>query len=365
MYINDQRIVLTLDAGGTNFVFSAVQAYKEVGEHFVLPAVSDDLDKCLEQLVYGFETIKSTLDTEPVAISFAFPGPADYKNGIIGDLPNFKAFRGGVALGPYLYAKFQIPVYINNDGNLFAYGEALHGALPMVNYWLSNAGNPKRYSNLLGITLGTGFGAGVVINKTLLTGDNGCGGDVWIMKNKKYPNHIVEESVSIRAVKRVYQELSGKDTSNLTPKDIFDIAEGNISGDRDAAIRSFEEMGEMIGDIMTYALTLVDGIVVIGGGLTGASKYILKGVMKELDGDINMFGGTSFSKTQMDIYNLMDEEDKSKFLQNEDIQVKIPGSDDLVHYNKTKKTGIVISHIGTSEAVMYGAYAYALQQLDS
>lgn len=365
MYINDQRIVLTLDAGGTNFVFSAVQAYKEVGEHLVLPAVSDDLDKCLEVLVHGFETIKAGLEAEPVAISFAFPGPADYKNGIIGDLPNFNAFRNGVALGPYLHNKFKIPVYINNDGNLFAYGEALHGALPMVNYWLGNAGNPKRYSNLLGVTLGTGFGAGVVINKALLTGDNGCGGDVWIMKNKKYPEYIVEESVSIRAVKRVYQELSGQDSTGLTPKDIYDIAEGNISGDREAAIRSFEEMGEMIGDVMTYALTIVDGILVIGGGLTGASKYILNGIMKELQGNVRMFGGASFSKTQMDIYNLMDEEDRSRFLQNEDVRIKVPGSNELVHYNKSKKTGIVISHIGTSEAVMYGAYAYALQQLDN
>lgn len=365
MYNNDQRIVLTLDAGGTNFVFSAIQAYKEIGEHLVLPAVSDNLDKCLDLLVYGFEKVKSTLKAEPVAISFAFPGPADYKNGIIGDLPNFKAFRGGVALGPFLYNKFKIPVYINNDGNLFAYGEALHGALPMVNEWMQQSGNPKRYSNLLGITLGTGFGAGVVIDKALLTGDNGCGGDVWIMKNKKYPGYIVEESVSIRAVKRVYQELSGEDSSVLTPKDIFDIAEGKRSGNRDAAIKSFEEMGEMIGDIMTYALTIVDGILVIGGGLTGASKYIIDGIMKELKGNIKMNGEIRFPKTQMDIYNLMDETEKQKFLQSEDEYIKIPQSEETVLYNKSKKIGIVVSQIGTSQAVMYGAYAYALQQLDT
>lgn len=364
MYNNDQRIVLTLDAGGTNFVFSAIQAYKEIGEHLVLPAISDNLDKCLELLVYGFQKVKATLNAEPVAISFAFPGPADYKNGIIGDLPNFKAFRNGVALGPFLYNRFKIPVYINNDGNLFAYGEALHGALPMVNSWLEKANNPKRYSNLLGITLGTGFGAGVVINKNLLTGDNGCGGDVWIMKNKKYPGYIVEESVSIRAVRRVYQELSGEDTY-LTPKDIYDIAEGNMKGNRKAAIRSFEEMGEMIGDIVTYALTIVDGILVIGGGLTGASKYILTGIMKELNGNIKMFEGNSFSKTQMNIYNLMDDPDKQKFLQSEDEQIKVPQSKETVLYNKSKKTGIIISHVGTSQAVMYGAYAYALQQLDT
>ena len=61
---------------------------------------------------------------KPVAISFAFPGPADYPNGIIGGyLPNFPSFREGVALGPFLEYKFGIPVFINNDGDLFAYGE--------------------------------------------------------------------------------------------------------------------------------------------------------------------------------------------------------------------------------------------------
>ena len=68
-----------------------------------------------------------------VAISFAFPGPADYPNGIIGGyLPNFPSFREGVALGPFLQEKFGVPVFINNDGDLFAYGEALGGTLPEV-----------------------------------------------------------------------------------------------------------------------------------------------------------------------------------------------------------------------------------------
>ena len=78
--------------------------------------------------------------------------------------------------------QFGIPVFINNDGNLFAYGEALAGTLPEVNKRLKEAGSSKVYKNLLGITLGTGFGAGVVIDSQLLTGDNGCGGDVWIPK---------------------------------------------------------------------------------------------------------------------------------------------------------------------------------------
>ena len=217
MYTNDNRIVMTLDAGGTNFVFSAIQGGKEIADPVVLPACADCLDKCLGNLVEGFKAIQAGLPEAPVAISFAFPGPADYQAGIIGDLPNFPSFRGGVALGPFLEDIFGIPVFINNDGSLFAYGEALTGVLPEINRRLREAGSTKRYKNLLGVTLGTGFGAGVVIDGELLRGDNAAGGYVWCLRNKKYPEYIVEESVSIRAVMRVYAERSG-DGGARTPK---------------------------------------------------------------------------------------------------------------------------------------------------
>ena len=93
MYKHDQRIVLTLDAGGTNFVFSAIRECKEIVTPVCLPAASDNLDKCLSALLKGFSLVKDQLEDTPVAISFAFPGPADYNNGIIGVLRNFPAFR--------------------------------------------------------------------------------------------------------------------------------------------------------------------------------------------------------------------------------------------------------------------------------
>lgn len=365
MYEHDKRIVMTLDAGGTNFVFSAMQGENEIIRPIRLPAVSDDLKKCLESLVLGFEQVKQAVAGRPSAISFAFPGPADYKNGIIGDLPNFPAFRGGIALGPYLSHKFGMPVYINNDGNLYAYGEALSGMLPAINKKLEESGSVRRYSNLIGITLGTGFGAGVVIDGRLLSGDNGCGGDVWLMRNKKYPNMIAEESVSIRAVKRVYAENSGEDASSLSPKDIFDIAEGLKAGDVKAAVRSFEELGEMAGDAIIKALDIVDGLVVFGGGVSGAAKYIIPGMLKEMRRTVGTFSGMTFPCLQSEIYNLSDPSELQAFLNEKDRKVKIPFSDREVHYACHKKIGIAHSFLGASKAIALGAYSFALSQLDN
>lgn len=364
-YHNDPRVVMTLDAGGTNFVFSAICGNREIVEPVAMKSEPNDINRCLDSLYEGFSKVKQQLADEPVAISFAFPGPADYEHGVIGGgLPNFPAFRSGVALGPYLKARFGIPVYINNDGNMFAYGEALAGALPAVNGMLEDKGIAKRYRNLIGITLGTGFGAGVVIDNVLLKGDNGCGGDVWLMRNKRYQNMIAEESVSIRAVRRVYAQLSGEADEALTPKDIFDIAEGTRLGNRIAAQKSFEELGEMCGAAIANALNIVDGIVVIGGGLAGASKYILPAVVGELRSRLSTFGGDEFACTQMEVLNLTDSVDCERFVVSTEQLMPVHGSDESVAFDLGKRTGITVSTLGTSRAIALGAYAYALNELD-
>lgn len=364
MLENDTRTVLTLDAGGTNLIFSAIAGNREVVEPVHFHSVPDDLGRMLSTLVEGFRAVKRQLSEAPVAISFAFPGPADYAHGIIGDLPNFPAFRGGVALGPYLERCFGIPVFINNDGNLFAYGEAICGALPEVNALLAEAGSTKRYRNLLGVTLGTGFGAGVVIDGRLLTGDNGCGGDVWVFRNKRHAGMICEESVSIRAVRRVYGELTGEDASVLTPRDICEIADGLRDGDRDAAKESFRQFGEVAGDVISQALTVVDGIVVLGGGLTGAARHFMPALLQEMRGDIGTFAGERFPRLQMHAYDLDNPGERADFVREKSLMVGVPESDVRVRYQHLRQTPILCSKLGASRAISLGAYAYAISELD-
>lgn len=362
-YQHDDRTVVTLDAGGTNFVFGAMRGCEFITEPVRRPSNAHDLDLCLETLVEGFGEVIAQLATPPVAISFAFPGPADYPHGIIGgNLPNFPSFRDGVALGPFLEMKFGIPVFINNDGNLFAYGEAMAGTLPWVNARLAAAGSERRYRNLVGVTFGTGFGCGVVVGGELLVGDNASGGAVWCFRNGRYPDHIIEESVSIRAVKRVYAERSG-DATERTPKEICDIARGDAPGDARAARESFAELGRAAGDTLAAVATLVDGIVVIGGGLTGAAEFILPALLEEMRRPLKMMNGTSFCRMQTEVLNLDDEASLDRFVSGGGRPLRVYGSDRVVRYDADKYTGLAISRLGASRAVSVGAYVYALRHL--
>ncbi|MDE6491456.1 MAG: ROK family protein [Muribaculaceae bacterium] len=365
MYRKDQRTVVTLDAGGTNLVFGAMRGCEFIGDTVTYPSNAHDLDLCLATMVKGFTEIINRLDEKPVAISFAFPGPADYPNGIIGGyLPNFPSFRDGVALGPFLEEKFGIPVYINNDGDLFAFGEALCGALPDINSRLSEAGSAKRYHNLIGYTFGTGFGVGVVVNDRLNRGDNSCV-ETFCLRHKTKPEVIVEEGVAVRAIKRVYAEVSGDFASDLEPKEICEIADGHRPGDINAAKRAFAEFGEIAGDAMATAASLVDGIIVIGGGITAARHHIMPALLNELRGKLSTIGGDSVNRVQSEVFYLDNPDEFALFANGARRSIKVYGTDRTVEYDPMKRIGVVISRLGASKAISQGAYAFALAQLDS
>ena len=364
MYKKDNRIVATLDAGGTNFVFGAMKAGEFIIDPVSVPAQSHYLDLCLQNMVNGFQQVFDKLDEKPVAISFAFPGPADYPNGIIGGyLPNFPSFRDGVALGAFLESKFGVPVFINNDGDLFAYGEALCGMLPEINSRLKELGSTKQYKNLIGYTLGTGFGIGVVIDNNLNRGDNSCV-ETFCLRHRDMPDVIVEDGVAIRAVCRVYGEQSGNPDHGLTPKDICEIADGTREGDQAAAKEAFASLGRVAGAAISTAVTIIDGLVVIGGGVSAASRWIMPALLEEMRSKLHTLGGDEVNLVQMKVYDLENTEEFALFAKGETKKIKVYGEDRYVDYDCQKRVGIAISKLGASKAVSVGAYAFALSELD-
>lgn len=364
---SDPRHVLTLDAGGTTFAFHAIRGNEDVAAPVVRPSYPDDLKACLDTLVEGFEQQRQAVGGTIQAISFAFPGPADYAAGIIGDLQNLPAFRGGVALGPMLEDRFGVPVYLNNDGDLFAYGEALSGLLPEINGKLEAAGNPKRFQNLLGLTLGTGFGGGIVRQGQLFRGDNGAAGEIWCTRHKLHRDSYAEEGVSVRAVKRAYATGAGLRITDQVPdpREIAAIAEGLQPGSQGAACESFRLLGEVAGDAIANAISLVDGLVVLGGGLSGAWPHFMPALLAELNGQLtSVTGRDPIPRTELAAFNLEDEAQMARFLRGRSRHIVVPGSGRLIPYDPMKRIGIGISKLGASRAVALGAYAFALDALD-
>lgn len=363
MYESDNRIILTLDAGGTNLSFNAVQAGKEILDPVNLPAGAKTLKEILKRIIDGFKEVGSKIASPPVAISFAFPGPADFVNGIIGDLQNLPIFRGGVALGKMLENEFNIPVYINNDGDLFTYGEAMSGLLPEINSQLRKNNIEKQYKNLLGVTLGTGFGGGIVSDGRLFIGDNSAAGEINRIRNRIFQQTSVEDSTTIRAVKRVYGSETGLDENNIPePREIFEIASGKREGNLEAAIKAYHELAYAAAEAIADAITLIDGLVVIGGGLSGAYPVFLDELVNNMNAKYTTLSGESLDRMEVMAFNL--EAKLDHFLGDTSKMINVPFSDQKINYDPVKKIGVGITKLGTSHAVSVGAYAFALDRLN-
>lgn len=362
---NTNNTIFVLDAGGTGFKFNAIRDARQIIDTFTIPSAADKLDEVLHKIIQGFHMTEERCGCRPRAISFSFPGPADYRNGIIGDLPNLPTFRGGVALKQMLEEEFQVPVFINNDGDLFAYGEALGGFLPEVNKMLERAGNPKRYKNLLGVTLGTGFGGGIVVDGVLLNGDNSAGGEIWCTRNCLYPNSNAEDSVTIRAIRRVYaREANISFEQAPDPAEIFEIASDRKQGNKLAALKAWEELSIVLADILANAVTLVDGLIVIGGGLSGAWPVFMPMLIKKMQKPFTDVNGKESARTEQEIFNMQDPEDQYRFTTKTGKMVKVPFSDKQIWYDASKRTAVGITRLGTSSAVAVGAYAFAMHELE-
>ncbi len=351
--------IATLDAGGTNLIFSLVENGVINPKNLRLPSASENLEVFLKKLIQGFEALQKQTGKQLAAISFSFPGPADYEAGIIGYLENLPFFRGGVPLKKVLENHFKIPVFINNDGDLFALGEALHGLLPEINLKA-----PKVYGNLLGVTLGTGFGGGIVSHGQRFTGDNSAAAEINRMSSFADKTQSVEEVLSIRGIQSLYaREARISIEEAPEPFDIYKMGIEAMSGNKEAAKTAWKIFGEVLGDALANAVTLIDSCVVIGGGLSGAASLFLQQAVNKMNGLLLKKEGGTIQRMELFAYNWENEDCRADFLKNESGTVPVPFSDEQVVFRQNKKITVGISKLGTSDAVALGAYAFARKKL--
>lgn len=151
---------LGVDIGGTKVQVGVVQAGELIQEVKFETSASASKEQILAELVAQL----TPLVTPDVAgIGIGVPGLVDEQNGIVHNVQNIPSWRE-VHLKQHLASYFDQPVHLTNDANAFAIGEKMYGQ-----------GQP--YANLVGIALGTGFGAGIIINHQVYSGTLSSAGE--------------------------------------------------------------------------------------------------------------------------------------------------------------------------------------------
>ena len=138
------------------------------------------------------------------------------------------------------------------------------------------------------------------------------------MRNK-FRDAFAEEGASIRAVQGTFADAAGIDPATApSPKEIYEIGTGAAEGNRDAALKAYEALGEVVGDALANALTLIDGLAVIGGGLAGAAPLFMPRLIAEMNGTISKYTGEQIPRMAQKAFDLTDDQQTRQFLRGGD-----------------------------------------------
>lgn len=155
------RYSVAIDIGGTNTRVALIDETYTIIERIQFSTNANDPEITLNEIakvILGFEK-------EVVGVGMSCPGPLDLINGKILTTPNLHGKWHFYEVANELSKKVNLPVYLENDANLAALAEAI-------------IGEGKKYNCVQYLTVSTGLGAGLVINKTIFQGSHGFANEV-------------------------------------------------------------------------------------------------------------------------------------------------------------------------------------------
>ncbi|GAA0296158.1 glucokinase [Gracilibacillus halotolerans] len=170
-----------------------------------------------------------------------------------------------------------LPVFLDNDANIAALGETWKGA-------------GKDASNILAVTLGTGVGGGIIVNRHIVSGANGTAAEIGhiTVEDEGAPCNCgrkgcLETVASATGIVRQANELlaQGKapllrevkeELGKITTKEIFEVA---LKGDQDIQ-KMLDHVLDVLGfSLSNLAIALNPSKIIIGGGVSKAGDQIL------------------------------------------------------------------------------------------
>lgn len=242
--------VIGIDLGATN-IRGAIVVGDTLIDIVSAPIHSDGSVEDVLNDVY--QVIDKLIDDSIVAIGIGVPSVVDVINGIVYDVQYIPSWVQ-VPLKRLLEQKYHIPAFVNNDANCFAVGEY-------------HFGKGNGFDSVIGLTLGTGLGAGVIINSKLYAGYN-CGAGEFGMFN--YLDNVLEFYSSGSFFQNVYQ---------LDGVQVFEDAK---KGDA-KALELYKELGKHIGQAIKMVMYAYDPqLIILGGSVRHAYDFFQEAMWQQI-----------------------------------------------------------------------------------
>ena len=242
--------VLGIDIGGTNIRGGLVNENKLSSIISRRLNAMGSVEEVLQQL---FSLTDELINNSITAIGIGIPGLVDIDRGIVFDVVNIPSWKE-VPLQKRMEERYKIPVFINNDANCFALGEF-------------HFGKGRGCNSMVGLTVGTGLGSGLILDKKLYVGKNYGAGEFGMVD---YLDKYYEYYGSGQYFTNVYQ---------TDGEVVFKRAEG---GDQQA-LKMYEEMGTHLGNAIKTILYALDvELIILGGSVRSAYPYFSKSMWRQI-----------------------------------------------------------------------------------
>jgi len=243
--------LLGVDIGGTNFSIGRVKNSAIVEEVSAFVDISATEDEIISVL---FETIDIAVTADVQGIGVGVPAVVNPLTGVVYNVQNIPAWKE-ISLKKKLQEQYNLPVFINNDANCFAYGEKIFG-------------KGQEYENFVGLSIGTGIGMGIVINNKLYNGVLCGAGEIGMVH---YKDSIMEQYASSFFFSKTY---------GLSAKELSGMAESGSS----LAIKAFNEFGQHLGEAIKNILYMyAPEAIILGGSISKAYPFFKKSMESSLD----------------------------------------------------------------------------------
>jgi glucokinase len=279
----NKKYAVGVDLGGTSTKVGIVDKNGKIHKKTEVDTLANGgPDIIIHQIEKGIDFIIKGFEKDIAGIGIGSPGVVIKKKGTVENPPNFSNWKK-VHLGRIIEKKYNINTFVENDANAAAIGELIFGA-------------GVGMKNFIMITLGTGVGGGIIINRKIYRGETGAAGElghIIINANGNACNcggkGCVETYVGCNyLIERVSKELQDHPESR-----IFEILDNNLehlspkiingaalAGD-EFAISVIIDIGKNLGYALTSAVNILDiGNIIIGGGVAGFGKILFDEVEK-------------------------------------------------------------------------------------
>lgn len=279
----ERQVVIGVDLGGTKMFGAIADLAGNILDEAEIDRRGTDGEESFQRLTELIDALLSSREIKERrvrGIGIGAPGVTQHREGIVTWAYSLK--WKDYPLKAKLVERYGLPIAVDNDVNLAALGELWFGV-------------GQNTSNIVFLTIGTGIGAGIIIDGALYRGAHEASGEIGNMLpgreflGKCYDEFGALETMAsgIGIAERARQALKGQrapeELERLLAEDVFDAAR---QGQAWATALIDETVDYLAVAIANLAVTFDPELIVLGGGVTRSADLLVEPILRRIEGTL-------------------------------------------------------------------------------